>query len=747
MLTSVCLLLATLVAWSPSDGRIIGRVVDPKTGAGIGAVRVELRGEQRTVGTEADGAFAFDAVPYGVHVLVATLEGFEPSAPMTVDVGDTGEATVVIEYSLNIVSEVRASPLGPEPLALPGAAVTILEARQITAQPGSVEDVFRVLQSSPGVVATDDNRNDLLVRGAGPIETETRVDGISVPNASHLAGQGGGSGGLSMIPPWLIGRATLEAGGFSVAFGERASSVVDLSLRGGNPARIAGAVAAGVGGGWGVVEGPLGRGRGAWLVSFRRSFLEVVADSVIDDEILPRYFDSIIKTDVWLTARHRLGVLLMGGQDNVVSRSSVDNFETFRDDQTIGVAGVRLSSQWNTRTSSSLTVSYSLNDLDIVARDRKAVDFRDNSKEVELRVEGSATRRLGRLGDLVGGVSLKRASLSFDLFEAAYRNEFGSLVSTVSSKSRETISDAAGFAELTTGIGTRLRTRVGVRVDRSGAADGVYASPRARIEYRLADGIRVSGAAGLYRQGIPYVWIGSLPENGRLDPVRCRQVMAGVEVVRARATRIVVEAFDKRYTGYPVDPVAPARVLISALADFESPFVGALVGAGRVHARGVDTALSTRVAGRIDAGLGYSYWHVTQQGLDGVWRPGDYDISHQGRVALGYTRGRLRAGASWRYTSGRPHTPFDVPASIKANTGRYDKTRINGTRMPPYHRLDVRAEWTFRVGRATLVAYGEVNNAYNRDNVFLYEWNRSAKAARPVYQWGRLPAAGVRVEF
>ena len=172
------------------------------------------------------------------------------------------------------------------------------------------------------MAATDDNRNDLLVRGAGPIETETRVDGFSVPNASHFAGQGGTSGGLSMIPPWLIGRATLEAGGFSVMFGERASSVVDLTLRGGNPARIAGAAAAGVGGGWAVVEGPLGRGRGTWLVSVRRSFLELVADSVIDDEIRPRYFDSVIKADVWLTARHSLGVLVMGGQDNVVSRSS-----------------------------------------------------------------------------------------------------------------------------------------------------------------------------------------------------------------------------------------------------------------------------------------------------------------------------------------------------------------------------------------------------------------------------------------
>ncbi|MBE3072016.1 MAG: carboxypeptidase regulatory-like domain-containing protein, partial [Acidobacteria bacterium] len=234
MPTPFNLVMACLIAWSPFAVRVVGRVVDPRTGAGIGAIRVELRDDGRVVTTSADGVFVFEAVPPGRHTLVAELEGFAPSPPRVVEVGDAGEVAVELEYRLNIVAEVRAPPLQPEPLAMPGTAATVLEARQITAQPGSLEDVFRVLQMSPGVAAVDDNRNDLLVRGAGPIETETRVDGFSVPNASHFAGQGGTAGGLSMVPPWLIERASLEAGGFSVAFGERASSVVDLTLRSGN---------------------------------------------------------------------------------------------------------------------------------------------------------------------------------------------------------------------------------------------------------------------------------------------------------------------------------------------------------------------------------------------------------------------------------------------------------------------------------------------------------------------------------
>ena len=46
-----------------------------------------------------------------------------------------------------------------------------------------------------------------------------------------------------------------------------------------------------------------------------------------------------------------------------------------------------------------------------------------------------------------------------------------------------------------------------------------------------------------------------------------------------------------------------------------------------------------------------------------------------------------------------------------------------------------------------LTVYGELDNLYNRENLYLYEWSRSARQARPVYQWGRQPIGGVRWEF
>jgi hypothetical protein len=728
--------------------RIVGRVVDPQTGAGRAFARVELVGEGRAASADAEGRFVFEGMSAGVHTLVAKLPGYEPSPPRTVTVGLSGEAAVDLELRLNIVADVRAPNPLPTSSPLAGASVTVLDARELTGRSGGVEDVFRILQMSPGATAVDDNRNDLLVRGAGAIESETRIDGFTVPNASHFAGQGGTAGGISLVSPWLLAQAGVQPGGFSAAYGERASAVVDLTLRSADEGRFTGTAGGGVGGGWTAFEGPISGGRGSWLASVRRSFLEFVMSAAdVSEELRPRYFDGLSKLDLALSDRHRFEILTLAGKDNVVQFSGADDFETFHDDQWIGLAGVSLASNWSGRTSSRMAVSFNINDLSVVSQSRKAIDFSDDSRETELRMSGEVTRRIGRSGTVVAGAMVKRADLSFRLFEAAFRNEYNNLVAVVRSDSRDRFVDAAAYGEMTAAAGARFRLQGGVRVDRSGSSHGVYGSPRVRGEYQLARVVKLTGAGGIYRQSIPYVWIGSAPQNASLDPVRSSQVVAGVDAILGRRTRLVVEGFEKRYTGYPVDPVAPARVLISALADFESPFVGPLTSAGRVRAMGVDAVVSSDLGAGLEATVSYSLWKVRQAGLDGIWRAADYDIRNQGRVMLGYTLPSLYISLSWRYADGRPYTPYDFAASIKARSGRYDLTRVNAVRYPPYHRLDGRVERTFDLRKARLLGYIEVENLYDRSNIHHYDWDNTLKGPKAVGQWGRLVMGGIGVSF
>ena len=62
-----------------APSRIVGRVVDARTRAGIGSVQVRLDNGVAEVTTAADGAFEFADVAEGRHQLVAALAGFAAS--------------------------------------------------------------------------------------------------------------------------------------------------------------------------------------------------------------------------------------------------------------------------------------------------------------------------------------------------------------------------------------------------------------------------------------------------------------------------------------------------------------------------------------------------------------------------------------------------------------------------------------------------------------------------------------------
>jgi hypothetical protein len=734
-------------ALSPSVtlARIEGRVVDPGEKAAIGGAVIELRPGGRTATADAEGRFAFETVTPGRVRLLATLPGFSASPPLDIVVAAGASLVVRLEYPLRIAAEINVPASPPALTTAPVvAAGTTLDAREIARSPGGLEDVYRALQAAPGAAASQDDRNDVAVRGGGAIETATRVDGFDIPNPSHFGAQGGSGGGMSAISPWVIDRATLQPGAFSVQFGERASSVVDIVLRNGNRNRVSGQAGAGVGGAMALGEGPLFGGRGSWLVSVRRSFLELVLDRR-SINVAPTYADAVAKMELILGARHDLELLALAGRDRADATSGGGRFE---DRQQLGLGGISLRSQWTKSTSTAFVASFGTSDIDATDYAANRADAWDRSRERELRVRGEVKHRLGDRAEVVTGASIKQTFARFRLDDGAFRNTWGNVVPALRVDRRDQFTQAAGYAEITTRVVSALRVTAGVRGDRPATGPSFVVSPRAKLEYTLLPRVRLIGSWGVFRQDIPNIWLGSAPANRTLNPIESRQATAGVEVRPWRGMQAIVEAFDKRYRDYPVDPVAPARVLISAAMDFDSPFVTALSGGGRVHGKGIDVAIAQRVGSQLDMSATYSRWDVMQAGLDHVWRPADYDLHDQARIVAAWRPApRWNFGASWRWADLRPYTPYDVSASIRAGSGRYDLTKINDSHYPPYSRLDVRTDCRVGIGRAILIFYAEVDNVYNRRNVFIYQWNGGTRSPDPAYQWGRMPIAGVRIEF
>ena len=730
--------------------RIVGRVVDGKTRAGIGAVRVRLDDGQAETTTALDGGFEFADVSAGRHSIVAILEGFAPSAPVQVVVEADADARVEIEYGLGVTTEVRGTPQAPPAVPPPPAlGLAELSGLQIASAVGGLDDLLRVMQQRPGVAASQDDRNDVMVRGGGALETAVRLDGFELPTASHFAWPGGAGGGLNLIPSAVVDRAAVETSGFSVAFGERASALLDVDMKKGATSRVQGLAEIGAGGVLGLAEGrlPGASGQaGSWLVSARRSILEV-AFSQGDSRATPSYVEVMGNVDVPLSPRHRLHVLGLRSSDNLDVTWSTSGQKDLGGDQDLALVGVSLKSAWSPKTETLVSAAWSSAEMTLSDVEQSVNSFTNHSLEHFLRARAEVRRTLTPAVSLLAGVAAKRSDLDYALQDGSYRNDWGILVPAVRSSWSDVWTDVAGYAETVLLLGP-VRVDAGIRAERAGTTSKWYASPRARVEYRPGSRWRLMGTVGEYRQDIPAIWIGSNIENRMLDPVRCLGWTAGFEGAPWRGVQLSVEGFSKRYEGYPIDPSVPSRVLISAGADFESPLVGKLVPSGLVHADGVDTSFSQLIGRSLTIAVGYSYWNVSEYNLEKNWIRADYDIRHQGRIwAVWHGGKRWTASVLWRYAAGRPYTPYDVAASIKAKTGRLDRTKTNAVTYDDYHRLDVRAERLFVKGRVAVTAFAEVINLYDRDNILMYDWSNTLKAPVPIYQWGITPVAGLRVQF
>ena len=736
--------------------RVSGTVVDPATRAGVAGAQVVVRSAQAPSGpavatalADAEGRFDLGGMARGTFLLAASTAGFAESPPVRIELAGTPcAASVEIPYRLAMQTESHAeAPRLPEATRIANPVVPTLSGEAISAAPGALEDVFRAFRAQPGVAASQDNRNDLLVRGGGAIENQTRIDGFDVPNPNHFGAQGGTGGGLSMIPPRLVDAAAIEAGGFSVAFGERISSVADISIRPVQSDHMHGMAGFGVGGAMGEIEAPFAGGKGGWMASARRSLLELTFHEQGSD-VVPSYADVLVKVTRRLGEEHTLSLLGIGATDSVVVDDSNGGSDQIKGTERVGMAGVRLDSVWSPDTSSTLVAAASTAELDAKSWNGSVVDGLDRGRDVEIRARGEVRRVHSPVGDLLAGAALKAYTFDYELLANGVWTPYSPAKQNISAKSRRSFNDAAAYLETTIPISARGRITGGVRADWWGAPGMTTASPRVKAEWLASRRARLVGYWGMYRQGIPYIWQASDPANVALAPISSKQYGGGIDLELTRGLHAGVEGFDKRSRNYPVDVIAPSHVLVDATTDYESPFVGVLNSGGQVRARGVDTVVTAQLRRGFQAVANYSYWLVSQMGLDNVWRRAELERRHQARLEMAYAPSvHWSAGLLWRYVTGRPYTPFDPKASLKAGRGVYDISQTNALAYPPYQRLDVRADRTFVHGRTRTALYIEVENLLNRDNVLLYKWSRSLKAQSPTYQWGRTYIGGLRIEF
>jgi len=732
---------------------VFGTVKDKVTLAALAGVRVSLLPTGFSAETDSRGNFRFADIIPGSYQLLFEKDGFLPFVANINVPAEKNEvrAEAVLEAIHKEITVTADKFSRPETVA---SSRQSLSGTQVRSLPGIFEDVSRALQVIPGVASSGDFTNGLIVRGGSPIENLYMLDWIQVPGLSHFGSQNSSGGAIGLLNTDLVKDIEFYSGGFPAYFGDKLSSVTRIGLREGNRSRFSGNVNLSLFGVSGVAEGPLFSSRGSWIFSLRKDYFSTIPpDMTLGLTVIPDFTDAQVKIVYNLSSRLQLSVLGLGANDSLNIEESDEPPER-RMKINIGdhqyVAGATLKSLLGkggvayftlSRTDSRYSYSFSSSGLE-----RYTIRSEDKETSVRLDLEYFLLPKL----QFMSGFSIKKIQANHHVY---YRGGY-IVIDRMGFRFTRKNMDAslygdklAFYLQASYPLTEKLKATAGIRGDYFGLIDDFTLSPRLGLSYAFLAESAIHLSYGVYFQSPETFWIGSHPDNIHLPSLRSAHVVFGVEHKIARNLKIRVEIYDKTYDHYPVDSANPYLTLANLGGSMVPTFFGSkLVGVGSGYARGFEISVEKSLAGKFSWFIDYSYAVVKYKALDGILRNGDFDFRHILNAVASYRlSATFEVSVKWRYTGGQPYTPFDLTLSELKNDSYFDMTAINTLRYPPYHRLDLRLEKKFVFKKWSLEAYLDVQNLYNRKNVYFTFWED--KTQKTVYYLPLIPLVGLQAGF
>lgn len=371
----IAIIILLIAKLSAQQNFIAGRVLDARTKEPLTGVNIIVN-ELKGIGgaSEINGVFNIK-VPSGSYSISASYIGYRPVIKTDIVVTSGSEAHTVIymeEVSLELNQVVIKSDYFDKATKDNNISTISLGAEEIKRSPGSAQDFLRILQGMAGVSFANDQKNELMVRGGSPNENLIVFDNMEIHSTNHFPSDYNSSGRINMVNLDLIEDIQFSTGGFSSKFGDKLSSVICINNReGSRNYNLCGNVNLSMQGFGSVLEGKISEGKGSWIFSVRKSFLDLIKSS-LGLSTVPEYWDTQFKVSYDLSPVHKLSCTGLYGHDEVYDdgfndeeipekANSVDSTGRSKSDikQTQLALGLNFKSIWSKNLYSLFTLYYS----------------------------------------------------------------------------------------------------------------------------------------------------------------------------------------------------------------------------------------------------------------------------------------------------------------------------------------------------------------------------------------------------
>jgi hypothetical protein len=705
----------TFTSGSDSEITITGEITD-KEGNPLYLAHVKIVGTTDGGVTKKDGRFRFSTRLSGPQTLSISMIGFQTiEKEIILKQGQSTEVSVELKSKDLELGDLQVT--GSSFTTGDGKGVTLNELEVVTT-PGAAADIFRAIQTFPGVSGLDEGAG-LLVRGGDVDEVKVFLDQATVVHPFRFENPSGGVFGS--IPPFLVSGTFFSSGGFPARYGDALSGVLameSLDMPGQTTVQATASFAATSAG----LDIPVSDKLGIRF-SGNRSFTEFLfsINGTSDDFTeSPAGYDGNLS----LTYKPRSGTQIklfnFGNTNRVGVRVPQSTFDAnFRNEESNRFHNLQwtelMGDKWLAETSISWNAYNTersfggllLDQTDHNTKWRTDLDY-NWSERLKLRTGAETEYRSNQF----------RGTIPVNDEIVDPRGDFTDIRENVGA------TRAGAWSELSFQLLPDIIINMGVRSDFWSANKEWIVDPRLNVNYKPGPFTSFSIAVGRYRQFPEPFEFNSETGNPNLHAQQAWHYIGSAEY-KKDLLHLRGELYYKDYENLVIED------------EFSN-----LSNRGHGFASGVDlfAKYSEFLRTRLNGWISYSFLRSDRfqprrfaDGLAFDLAPSDYALTHNLSVVTKYrVWNMLTLGATYRMTTGRPFTPV-IDAVFNDEFGFFNPVEgpVNSRRLPQFRRLDVDLSyfWMFS-GNHSVIFFMSVSNALDRANVTDITYNEDFSERR-----------------
>jgi len=778
----ISLILAHLSYAQNNKQKIRGVVTDKLSQTTLPGASVQVMngaGARGAVSNEKGAYVIFDVMP-GRYELKISYVGYKDVLVSSVLV-TSGKETIVdiaMEEDVKSLNEVVITANSKDkPInSLSTVSARSFSMEEVNRFAGGRSDPARLVANFAGVSATDDSRNDIVIRGNSPVGVQWRIDGMDATNPNHFASTGTTGGAVSALNTNMLKSSDFFTSAWPAEYGNAVSGVFDIGFRNGNTQKRETSVQLGlITGLEAMTEGPISKSNGSsYLVGYRYS-LAGIAQAMgvnIGTTATPTYQDLSFKINSGETKLGRFslfGILatssisIQGGSSNeLYGGGQSTDFKS-----KIAIGGLKHFFQINSKSfiSSTIGINYSGNNQLNYGMDSLRNSFsKEENKVSKTGYEFITSYNLKINSRLFFKAGMQAEYMNLYLFDKVKRREGEGWTQVWDYNSHTTLAQV--YAHLKYSISEKLTMNAGIHVQQFFLNNSFSLEPRMGFKYDLNSKNSFSIGYGLHSQMQPLnVYFlqtqfadGSIIyDNKELGFTKSHHFVLGYELQPFKDWRLKIEAYYQYLVNVPVNTYASSYSMLNTGASFKTDLEDSLTNKGTGRNYGLELTVEKFFSRGYYGLLTASLYQSKYTGSDGIER----NTAFNGRYVANFLAGKeWKLGHEKRnafttdlkvtYAGGRYYTPIDLQASqaagreiLKGDAYAYTST------YPDYFRLDFKIGFTLNslTKKLSQSITLDLQNVTNNKNVFSQNYDDRSKSISTTYQLGFFPNFIYKIQF